>query len=248
MSVKNCADGATSLSRGQHETCHLGACRVARHNREKGEALVSDLVRFGVSIDERLLDRFDELITEKSYVNRSEALRDLIRGALVEDQWEAGDAEAIGTVTLVYDHHSRDLADKLTDHQHTHHEEIVSTLHVHLDANLLPRGGGAARRRARHQAHRRRAHRHQGRQARQLRGHDHRRDRVGPADCLPSPPASPRSTVSTASRASTPPVHRVDPRAKVITTAVFIVCVVSHGKYDLLGLLAVRRLPRRPRN
>jgi CopG family nickel-responsive transcriptional regulator len=96
---------------------------------------MSNLVRFGVSIDERLLDRFDELIAERSYVNRSEALRDLIRGTLVEDQWEAGDAEAIGTVTLVYDHNAHDLADKLTDHQHTHHEEIVSTLHVHLDAD-----------------------------------------------------------------------------------------------------------------
>ncbi len=96
---------------------------------------MSDLVRFGVSIDEHLLDQFDEHIAEKSYVNRSEALRDLIRGALVEDQWDAGDAEAIGTVTLVYDHHSHDLADKLSDHQHTHHEEIVSTLHVHLDAD-----------------------------------------------------------------------------------------------------------------
>jgi len=96
---------------------------------------MSDLVRFGVSIDERLLDRFDELITEKSYVNRSEALRDLIRSALVEDQWEAGDAEAIGTVTLVYDHHSHDLADKLAEHQHSHYEEVVSTLHVHLDAH-----------------------------------------------------------------------------------------------------------------
>lgn len=96
---------------------------------------MSDLVRFGVSIDSRLLDRFDELIAEKSYVNRSEALRDLIRGALVDDQWEAGDAETIGTVTLVYDHHAHELADKLTEHQHVHHEEVVSTLHVHLDAH-----------------------------------------------------------------------------------------------------------------
>ena len=95
---------------------------------------MSDLVRFGVSIDERLLQRFDALVAEMSYVNRSEALRDLIRNALVEDQWKAGDAEAIGTVTLVYDHRAHDLADKLTDHQHSHHEEIVSTLHVHLDA------------------------------------------------------------------------------------------------------------------
>lgn len=96
---------------------------------------MSNLARFGVSIDERLLDRFDDLIADKAYVNRSEALRDLIRGALVEEQWQAGDVEAIGTVTLVYDHRSHDLADKLTDHQHTHHQEIVSTLHVHLDAD-----------------------------------------------------------------------------------------------------------------
>jgi len=95
---------------------------------------MSDLVRFGVSIDERLLQRFDALVAEMSYVNRSEALRDLIRNALVEDQWKAGDTEAIGTVTLVYDHRAHDLADKLTDHQHSHHVEIVSTLHVHLDA------------------------------------------------------------------------------------------------------------------
>jgi CopG family nickel-responsive transcriptional regulator len=96
---------------------------------------MSNLVRFGVSIDERLLDRFDELIADKAYVNRSEALRDLIRAALVDEQWDVGEAEAVGTVTLVYDHHSHDLADKLTDHQHTHHQEIVSTLHVHLDAD-----------------------------------------------------------------------------------------------------------------
>jgi CopG family transcriptional regulator, nickel-responsive regulator len=96
---------------------------------------VSNVVRFGVSIDERLLDRFDELITEKAYVNRSEALRDLIRGSLVDSQWEVGDEEAVGTVTLVYDHHAHDLADKLTEHQHSHHQEIVSTLHVHLDSD-----------------------------------------------------------------------------------------------------------------
>lgn len=96
---------------------------------------MSNIVRFGVSIEERLLERFDALIADKAYVNRSEALRDLIRAALVEEQWNVGQAEAIGTVTLVYDHHSRDLADKLTEHQHTHHKEIVSTLHVHLDAH-----------------------------------------------------------------------------------------------------------------
>lgn len=94
-----------------------------------------EVVRFGVSIDDRLLDRFDTLSAEKGYVNRSEAIRDLIRSALVEQQWESGEGEAVGTVTLVYDHHYSDLGDKLTEHQHVHHEAIVSTLHIHLDAH-----------------------------------------------------------------------------------------------------------------
>ena len=95
-----------------------------------------EVISFGVSTDERLLERFDALIAEKGYVNRSEAVRDLIRNALVEDSGrQRGDAEAVGTVTLVFDHHSTDLADKLTEHQHSHHEEIVSTLHIHLDTH-----------------------------------------------------------------------------------------------------------------
>jgi CopG family nickel-responsive transcriptional regulator len=96
---------------------------------------MSDLVRFGISIDGRLLGRFDELIERKGYVNRSEALRDLIRNTLVDDQWTRGDEEIVGTVTLVYDHHTRDLSDKLTEQQHSHHGSIVSALHVHLDAH-----------------------------------------------------------------------------------------------------------------
>jgi len=97
---------------------------------------MSEVIRFGVSTDERLLGKFDTLIAEKGYVNRSEAVRDLIRNALVEDQWESDDGgEAVGTVTLVFDHHSTDLSDKLTEHQHSHHEEIVSTLHIHLDSH-----------------------------------------------------------------------------------------------------------------
>jgi CopG family nickel-responsive transcriptional regulator len=94
---------------------------------------MGEIVRFGISIDERLLQRFDELIDGKGYVNRSEAVRDLIRNALVEDEWSREDEEIVGTVTLVYDHHTRDLADKLTEHQHSRHDEIVSALHVHLD-------------------------------------------------------------------------------------------------------------------
>jgi CopG family nickel-responsive transcriptional regulator len=99
------------------------------------EAIMPDVVRFGISTDARLLEKFDALIAEKGYVNRSEAVRDLIRNALVEEQWNVGEEEAVGTVTLVYDHHFSDLGDKLTEHQHTHHEEIVSTLHIHLDAH-----------------------------------------------------------------------------------------------------------------
>ncbi len=97
---------------------------------------MTDLARFGISIDPRLLDSFDRLITIKGYVNRSEAIRDMIRNALVEDQIARTDTTpTVGTVTLVYDHHTRDLSDKLTEHQHSHHDAIVSALHVHLDAH-----------------------------------------------------------------------------------------------------------------
>ena len=96
---------------------------------------MAETTRFGVSIDERLLDKFDALIDEKGYSNRSEAIRDLIRNALVEEEWVRGNQNTVGTVSLVYDHHTRDLSDKLTEHQHSHHNEIISALHVHLDAH-----------------------------------------------------------------------------------------------------------------
>lgn len=96
---------------------------------------MAELVRFGISIEEGLLRRYDELIAAKGYVNRSEAIRDLIRSSLVEEQWASGEEETVGTVTLVYDHHTRDLADKMTEQQHSHHDAIISALHVHLDAH-----------------------------------------------------------------------------------------------------------------
>ncbi|NTV12676.1 MAG: nickel-responsive transcriptional regulator NikR [Desulfobulbaceae bacterium] len=96
---------------------------------------MSEIVRFGISMDDRLLEKFDRLIEGKGYKNRSEAVRDLIRNALVEEQWANAEEEAVGTVSLVYDHHTRELSDKLTEHQHSHHREIVSALHVHLDAH-----------------------------------------------------------------------------------------------------------------
>ena len=97
---------------------------------------MAELARIGISIDPALLETFDQMITEKGYVNRSEAVRDMIRDALVENQIKRADGTpTVGTVTLVYDHHTRDLSDKLTEHQHSHHDAIISALHVHLDAH-----------------------------------------------------------------------------------------------------------------
>jgi CopG family nickel-responsive transcriptional regulator len=96
---------------------------------------MSEIKRFGVSIEEKLLERFDRLIEQKRYMTRSEAIRDLIRASLVELQMENGDEEMIGTVTLVFNHHVRDLSDKLTEQQHAHSDKIISALHVHLDAH-----------------------------------------------------------------------------------------------------------------
>jgi CopG family transcriptional regulator, nickel-responsive regulator len=94
---------------------------------------MSGLSRIGVAIDTELLDRFDDLIGQRGYTNRSEAFRDLIRDELVEKASESPESHVVGTVTLVYDHHVRMLNEKLTDIQHDFHRIILSTLHVHLD-------------------------------------------------------------------------------------------------------------------
>lgn len=94
---------------------------------------MGELSRIGVAIDSDLLEKFDQHITQRGYTNRSEAFRDLIRDELVERRWEQPESDVVGSVTLVYDHHVRQLGDRLTDLQHDHHEQILSTLHVHLD-------------------------------------------------------------------------------------------------------------------
>jgi CopG family nickel-responsive transcriptional regulator len=94
---------------------------------------LSGLTRFGVSLEEGLLAKFDRLLRKKGYRNRSEAIRDLIRDSLVRDQWESGDADTVGTLTLVYDHGTRELEERLTELQHANYQVIVSTLHIHLD-------------------------------------------------------------------------------------------------------------------
>ena len=93
------------------------------------------VTRFGVSMDPELLLKFDKLISQKGYANRSEAVRDLVRKHLVEKEWERTKGEVVGTVTLVYDHHVHDLSDKLTDLQHHYFQNIISTTHIHLDAH-----------------------------------------------------------------------------------------------------------------
>ncbi|MCL6545201.1 MAG: nickel-responsive transcriptional regulator NikR [Bryobacteraceae bacterium] len=94
---------------------------------------MSQLCRIGVAIDEDLLKKFDALIHKRGYTNRSEAFRDLIREELVENTWKTPESQVVGTLTLVYNHHVRQLTDKLTDMQHDFHTHILSTLHVHLD-------------------------------------------------------------------------------------------------------------------
>lgn len=94
---------------------------------------MSELVRFGVSLPKDLLDRFDNLIHSKKYSNRSEAIRDLIRELLVKNEWIKGENDVAGTITLVFDHHQRELVNTLTNIQHDFHQFIISTQHIHLD-------------------------------------------------------------------------------------------------------------------
>lgn len=103
--------------------------------------------RFGVSIEKSLLSQFDQLIRKKGYKNRSEAIRDLIRGSLVEAEWKAGGKELLGIVSLVYDHHSHELSSTLAEMQHRYYRQIISTMHIHLDGHnclevLILRGEG----------------------------------------------------------------------------------------------------------
>lgn len=93
---------------------------------------MTKLVRFGVSLEKGLLDQFDALVAERGYASRSEAFRDLMRGTLIEKEWKAGE-EVAGAVTLVYDHHRKDLLGRIMDIQHDYHHLIISTQHIHLD-------------------------------------------------------------------------------------------------------------------
>jgi len=93
------------------------------------------VARFGVSLPERLIEAFDRRIGEKGYRTRSEAIRDIIRDYLVEGEWEESSSPVVGTVTVVYDHETRDLTHTLTDLQHSFHGAICCATHLHLDAH-----------------------------------------------------------------------------------------------------------------
>jgi CopG family nickel-responsive transcriptional regulator len=94
---------------------------------------MEELARFGVSIPKDLLDAFDEYIRRKHYANRSEAIRDLIRQKLVEEEWRESKEEVAGVITYLYDHHKRELVDKLMDIQHDNFDRIITTQHIHVD-------------------------------------------------------------------------------------------------------------------
>ena len=106
-------------------------------------------IRFGVSLNSDLLEKFDQLCEEKSYPNRSEAIRDLLRATLVEKQWETSAKETAAVLSLVYDHHVSDLAQRLVEIQHEEHGSILTSVHVHLDHHnclevLILKGPGDA--------------------------------------------------------------------------------------------------------
>jgi CopG family transcriptional regulator, nickel-responsive regulator len=95
--------------------------------------IVSSLVRFSVSLESDLLERFDHYCHEQRYATRSEAVRQLLRETLTSHAWSADAEDAAATLTIVYDHHRTSLMEKLLELQHRHAEMVVSTMHVHLD-------------------------------------------------------------------------------------------------------------------
>ena len=94
---------------------------------------MSELVRFTVSLEADLLEQFDQHIASHKYPTRSEAIRHLLRETLTTHGWESDAEDAAATLTLVYDHHRTHLTDKLLELQHRHNDQVVSTMHVHLD-------------------------------------------------------------------------------------------------------------------
>lgn len=94
-------------------------------------------MRFSVAMPEDLLMRFDALVAKRGLAkNRSEVVRDLVREALIEEECALPGEEVMGTLTIVFDHHAGDVRDKLDTIQHEYFKQIVTCMHVHLDAHM----------------------------------------------------------------------------------------------------------------
>ena len=98
-----------------------------------GKDEMANTVRFSISISPDLLRKFDQAIKERAYKNRSKAIRDLIVNFIVDREWEKSDREVMGSLTILYDHESRGLLEKLLEIQHDRHENVISTMHMHID-------------------------------------------------------------------------------------------------------------------
>ena len=96
---------------------------------------MGELSRFSISIENGLLERLARLVKKSKYANRSEFIRDMLRERLVEEEWKSNE-EVVGTITLVYDHETRELSKKLTRLQHHHHDLVLASTHVHLDEQM----------------------------------------------------------------------------------------------------------------
>ena len=99
----------------------------------KRVTMTKKITRFGVSIEPDLLEKFDKMMKKKKYTNRSEAIRDIIRENLIIEHVKNPTTEVIGTLTMVYDHHTGPLVDRLLEIQHDHYKEILTTTHIHID-------------------------------------------------------------------------------------------------------------------
>jgi CopG family nickel-responsive transcriptional regulator len=128
--VKNCGSAALGIFLRENFSHALILNQNSHFAKDSEEREM--LKRFSVSLEDKLLQIFDEHIKAHSYNNRSEAIRDLIRKAFVKEEWEA-DKQVMGVISLVYDHHQHKLQEKVTLVQHDYHHHIVSTTHVHMD-------------------------------------------------------------------------------------------------------------------
>lgn len=93
------------------------------------------IVRFSVSLEQELLETLDDYVSENRFSNRSQAIRHLINSSSVAKKWQCNNIVA-GSITLVFDHHKRDLLKKLTDLQHDYHDAILSSLHFHMEKDM----------------------------------------------------------------------------------------------------------------